>query len=150
MMTDGVDLRQYHSKPKLLSVGDDNLCAISPGKEDEEFADTLRMAVALTSPVAILRAVRLRTIVIYLTESEFDPSELLVHPFSQTVREAGELGGTTGQNQLGRTTMGQQKKARKTPTTSLAIRAEQCPIYTLTMQLTAHHDHNIIGGTPRN
>eukprot|EP00873_Tetraselmis_striata_P015400 jgi/Tetstr1/435664/TSEL_024564.t1 len=63
-------------------AGDDNLCAISLGKEDEEFADTLRMAVALTSPIAPLRAVRLKTIVIYLTESEFDPSELLVHPFS--------------------------------------------------------------------
>eukprot|EP00873_Tetraselmis_striata_P042730 jgi/Tetstr1/462994/TSEL_007933.t1 len=54
---------------------------------NEEFADTLRLAVALTSPVALLRAIRLRTIVIYLTESEFDPSELLIHPSSQTIRE---------------------------------------------------------------
>eukprot|EP00873_Tetraselmis_striata_P020309 jgi/Tetstr1/440573/TSEL_028894.t1 len=67
----------------------------------EEFADTLRLAAALASPIApLMRAVRLRTIVIYLTESDFDPSELLVHPFSQTAREAGELGGNTGHNQL--------------------------------------------------
>eukprot|EP00873_Tetraselmis_striata_P024071 jgi/Tetstr1/444335/TSEL_032226.t1 len=64
-----------------------------------------------TEPKLLLRAVRLRTIVIYLTESEFDPSELLIHPFSQTVREAGELGGSTGHNQLRRTTMGMRKKA---------------------------------------
>eukprot|EP00873_Tetraselmis_striata_P033514 jgi/Tetstr1/453778/TSEL_040730.t1 len=37
---------------------------------NEEFADTLRLAVALTSAVALLRTIRLRTIVIYLTESE--------------------------------------------------------------------------------
>eukprot|EP00873_Tetraselmis_striata_P012755 jgi/Tetstr1/433019/TSEL_022356.t1 len=126
--------------------GDDNLCAISLGKEDEEFADTQRLAVALISPVALRRAVRLKTIVIYLTESELDPLELLVHPFSQTVREAGELGGNTGQNQLRRTAMGLRKKARKTPPASLALWAEQRPIYTLTLQLTAHH-HSIIGGT---
>eukprot|EP00873_Tetraselmis_striata_P005771 jgi/Tetstr1/426035/TSEL_016381.t1 len=65
----GVDMHQYHTEPKLLRVGNGNLCAISLGKEDEEFADTLRMAVALTSPVALLRAVHLRTIVTYLTES---------------------------------------------------------------------------------
>eukprot|EP00873_Tetraselmis_striata_P012494 jgi/Tetstr1/432758/TSEL_022124.t1 len=71
MMIAGVEMQQYHTEPKLRHVGDDNLCAISLGKEDEEFADTLRMAVALTSPLALLRAVRLHTIVIYLTESEF-------------------------------------------------------------------------------
>eukprot|EP00873_Tetraselmis_striata_P009607 jgi/Tetstr1/429871/TSEL_019736.t1 len=131
----------------MLRVGDENLCAISLGKEDEEFADTLRMAVALTSPVALLRAVRLRTIGICLTESQFDPSELLIHPFSQTVREAGELGGNTGHNQLRRTAMGMRKKARKIPPlASLALRAEQRSVYTLTLQLTAHH-HSIIGGT---
>eukprot|EP00873_Tetraselmis_striata_P040144 jgi/Tetstr1/460408/TSEL_000085.t1 len=77
MMFVGINMQQYHTEPKLLRVGDDNLCAISLGKEDEEFADiTLRPAVALTSPIALLlRAVRLRTIVIYLTESEFDLSE---------------------------------------------------------------------------
>eukprot|EP00873_Tetraselmis_striata_P037422 jgi/Tetstr1/457686/TSEL_044233.t1 len=86
MMAAGVEMPQHHTEPTLLRVGDDNLyCAISLGKEDEEFADTLRMAVSLTSHVALLRAIRLRTIVIYLTESEFDPSELLVHPFSHTV-----------------------------------------------------------------
>eukprot|EP00873_Tetraselmis_striata_P007550 jgi/Tetstr1/427814/TSEL_001786.t1 len=90
------------------------------------------------------RYARLRTIVISLTESEFDPSELLVHPFSQTVREAGELGGNTGHNKLRRTAMGLRKKSRKTPPESLAFRAEQRPVYTLTLQLTAHH-HNIIG-----
>eukprot|EP00873_Tetraselmis_striata_P008199 jgi/Tetstr1/428463/TSEL_018474.t1 len=47
----------------------------------------MRLTMAFTSPIALLRAIRLRTIVIYLTESEFDPSELLIHPFSQTVRE---------------------------------------------------------------
>eukprot|EP00873_Tetraselmis_striata_P022280 jgi/Tetstr1/442544/TSEL_030642.t1 len=141
----GVEMQQHHTEPTLLRVGDENLCAISLGKEDEEFADTLRMAVALTSPIALLRAVRLRTIVIYLTESEFDPSELLVHPFSQTVREAGELGSNTGHNQLRCTAMGPRKKARKTPPSSLALRAEQRPVYTLTMQLTARH-HSIIGG----
>eukprot|EP00873_Tetraselmis_striata_P036102 jgi/Tetstr1/456366/TSEL_043101.t1 len=129
-----------------MRVGDDNLCAISLGKEDEEFADTLRQAVALTSPVALLRAIRLRTIVIYLRESEFDPSELLIHPFSQTIREAGELGGNTGHNQIRRAAIGMRKKARKTAPTSLALRATGRPIYTLTLQLTAHH-HSIIGGT---
>eukprot|EP00873_Tetraselmis_striata_P004145 jgi/Tetstr1/424409/TSEL_014967.t1 len=84
MMAAGVEMQQHHTEPTLLRVGDDNLCAISLGEEDEEFADTLRMAVALTSPAALLLAVPLRTIVIYLTESEFDHSELLVHPFSQT------------------------------------------------------------------
>eukprot|EP00873_Tetraselmis_striata_P011407 jgi/Tetstr1/431671/TSEL_021199.t1 len=131
----------------MLRVGDENLCAISLGKEDEEFADTLRMAVALTSPVALLRAVRLRTIGIYLTESQFDPSELLIHPFSQTVREAGELGGNTGHNELRRTAMGLRMKARKIPpVASLVLRAEQRSFYTPTLQLTAHH-HSIIGGT---
>eukprot|EP00873_Tetraselmis_striata_P024338 jgi/Tetstr1/444602/TSEL_032451.t1 len=115
MMAAGVAMLQYPTEPKLLRVGDDNQCTISLGKEDEELVDTLRMAVALTSPVALLRAVRLRTIIIYLTESEFDPSELLIHPFGQTVREAGELGGNPGHNQLRRTAMGMRKKARKTP-----------------------------------
>eukprot|EP00873_Tetraselmis_striata_P002592 jgi/Tetstr1/422856/TSEL_013647.t1 len=96
----GVEMYLHHTEPTLMRVGDDNLCAISLGKEDEEFADTLRLAVALTSPVALLRAIRLRNIVIYLTESEFDPSELLIHPFSHTIREAGELGGNTGHNQI--------------------------------------------------
>eukprot|EP00873_Tetraselmis_striata_P002106 jgi/Tetstr1/422370/TSEL_013210.t1 len=91
MTAAGVEMHHHHTEPTLLRVGDDNLCAISFGKEDEEFADTLRLEVALTSLVALLRAIRLRTIVIYLTESEFDPSELLIHPFSQTIREAGEL-----------------------------------------------------------
>eukprot|EP00873_Tetraselmis_striata_P018127 jgi/Tetstr1/438391/TSEL_026957.t1 len=104
MMLVGVYMHQYHTEPKLLRVGDDNLCAISLGKEDEEFADTLRLAVALTSLVAILQALRLRIIVIYLAESEFDPSELLMH--SHAVREAGELGGNTGHSQLRHTTMG--------------------------------------------
>eukprot|EP00873_Tetraselmis_striata_P003359 jgi/Tetstr1/423623/TSEL_001395.t1 len=142
----GVEMQQHHTEPTLLRVGDDNLCATSLGKEDEEFADTLRMAVALTSPVALLRAVRLRTILIYITESDFDPSELLVHPFSHTVREAGDLGGKTGHNHLRRTTMGLLKKARKTPPASIALRAEQRPVYTLSLQLTAHH-HSIIGAT---
>eukprot|EP00873_Tetraselmis_striata_P001638 jgi/Tetstr1/421902/TSEL_012802.t1 len=96
----GVEMHHHHTEPTMLRVGDDNLCAISLGQEDEEFADTRRLAVALTSPVApcrILRAIR-RTIVIYFTESEFDPSELLIHPFSQTIREAGELGGNTSHN----------------------------------------------------
>eukprot|EP00873_Tetraselmis_striata_P013865 jgi/Tetstr1/434129/TSEL_023273.t1 len=94
----GVEMHHHHTEPTMLCVGDDNLCAISLGQEDEEFADTRRLAVALTSLVALLRAIRLRTIVIYLTESEFDPSELLIHPFSQTIREAGELGGNTSHN----------------------------------------------------
>eukprot|EP00873_Tetraselmis_striata_P041655 jgi/Tetstr1/461919/TSEL_006997.t1 len=152
MMDAGIEIQQHHAEPKLLRVGDDNICAISLGinKEDEKFADTLRMAVALTSPVALLRAVSLRTIVIYLlTESEFKPSELLIHPFSQTVREVGELGGNTCHNQLRRTAMGLRNKAQKTPTASLALRAERRPVYTLTMQLTAHH-HIIIIIIPRN
>eukprot|EP00873_Tetraselmis_striata_P022151 jgi/Tetstr1/442415/TSEL_030539.t1 len=70
MTTAGVEMHHYHTEPTLLRVGDNNLCAISLGQEDEEFADTLRLAVALTSPVALLRAMRLRWIVIYLTESE--------------------------------------------------------------------------------
>eukprot|EP00873_Tetraselmis_striata_P029406 jgi/Tetstr1/449670/TSEL_036738.t1 len=49
---------------------------------------------------------KLRWIVIYLTESEFDPSELLIHPFSQTIREAGELGGNTGHNLMRRAAIG--------------------------------------------
>eukprot|EP00873_Tetraselmis_striata_P025276 jgi/Tetstr1/445540/TSEL_033314.t1 len=76
----GVEMHRHHTEPTLMHVGDDNHCAISLGKEDEEFADTLRLEVALTSPVALLRAIRLRTIVIYLKESEYDPSELLIHP----------------------------------------------------------------------
>eukprot|EP00873_Tetraselmis_striata_P040811 jgi/Tetstr1/461075/TSEL_006222.t1 len=106
MTAAGVEMHHYHTEPTLLRVGDDNPSAISLGKEDEEFADTLRLAVALTSPVALLRAIRLRTIVIYLTESEFDPSELRIHPFSQTIREAGELGGNTGHNQIRRAAIG--------------------------------------------
>eukprot|EP00873_Tetraselmis_striata_P011078 jgi/Tetstr1/431342/TSEL_021033.t1 len=90
------------------------------------------------SLVALLRAIRLRTIVIYLTESEFDPSELLIHPFSQTIREAGELGGNTGHNQIRCATIGLRKKARKIAPASLALRATGRPIYTLNMQQTAH------------
>eukprot|EP00873_Tetraselmis_striata_P010785 jgi/Tetstr1/431049/TSEL_020766.t1 len=146
MTTAGVEMRHYHTEPTLLRVRDEHLCAISLGKEDEEFADTLRLAVALTSPVALLRAIRLRTIVIYLTESEFDPSELLIHPFSQTIREAGELGGNTCHNRIRRAAIGIRKKVRKTAAASLALRATGRPIYTLTMQLTAHHQ-SIIGGT---
>eukprot|EP00873_Tetraselmis_striata_P043582 jgi/Tetstr1/463846/TSEL_008660.t1 len=56
MMVAGVEMQQHHTEPTLLRVGDDNLCAISLGKEDEELADTLRLAVALTSHVAILRS----------------------------------------------------------------------------------------------
>eukprot|EP00873_Tetraselmis_striata_P005355 jgi/Tetstr1/425619/TSEL_016039.t1 len=66
----GVEMRHHHTEPTLPRVGDDHLCAISLGKEDEEFADTMRLAVALTSPVALLWAIRLRIIVIYLTESD--------------------------------------------------------------------------------
>eukprot|EP00873_Tetraselmis_striata_P003450 jgi/Tetstr1/423714/TSEL_014347.t1 len=99
MTAAGVEMYHHHTESTLLRVGDDNLCAISLGQEDEEFADTVRLAMALTSHVALLRAIRLRTIVIYLTESEFDPSELLIHPFRQTIREAGELGGNAGHNQ---------------------------------------------------
>eukprot|EP00873_Tetraselmis_striata_P045492 jgi/Tetstr1/465756/TSEL_010381.t1 len=96
MMAASVEMQQYHTKPKLLRVGDDNLCTISIGKEDEKFADTPRLAVAPTSPVALLRAVRLRTIVIYLTESVFDPSELLIHSFSETLtaHHHNIIGGT--------------------------------------------------------
>eukprot|EP00873_Tetraselmis_striata_P016666 jgi/Tetstr1/436930/TSEL_025703.t1 len=146
MTVAGVEMHHYHTEPTLLRVGDNNLCAISLGKEDEEFADSLRMAVALTSPVALLRAIRLRWIVIYLTESEFDPSEVLIHPFNQTILEAGELGGNTGHNQIRRAAIGMRKKARKTAPASLALRATGRPIYTLTLQLTAYH-HSIIGGT---
>eukprot|EP00873_Tetraselmis_striata_P040624 jgi/Tetstr1/460888/TSEL_006045.t1 len=123
------------------------LLTILEVRENEEFADTMRLAVALTSPVAPLRAIRLRTIVIYLTESEFDPSELLIHPLSQTIREAGELGGNTGHNQIQRAALGMRKKARNTAPTSLALRVTGHPIYTLTMQLTAHH-HSIIATAP--
>eukprot|EP00873_Tetraselmis_striata_P018041 jgi/Tetstr1/438305/TSEL_026872.t1 len=129
-----------------MRVGDDNLCAISLGKEDEAFADTLRLAVALSSPIALLRVIHLRAIVIYLTKSEFDPSELLIHPFSQTIRESGGLGDTIGHNQIRRAAIGLRKKARTTGPPSLALRATGRPIYTLTLQLTAHH-HSIIGGT---
>eukprot|EP00873_Tetraselmis_striata_P029420 jgi/Tetstr1/449684/TSEL_036752.t1 len=149
MTAAGVEMHHHHhTEPTLLRVGDDNyLCAISLGQEDEEFADSLCMAVALTSHVALLRAVRLRTIVIYLTESEFvDPSELLIHPFSQTIREAGQLGGNTGHNRIRRASIGLRKKNRKTAPASLALRAAGRPVYTLTMQLTAQHD-SIIGGT---
>eukprot|EP00873_Tetraselmis_striata_P041794 jgi/Tetstr1/462058/TSEL_007128.t1 len=112
MTAAGVEMYHHHTEPTLLRVGDDNLCAISLGQEDEEFADTMRMAVALTSPVALLRAIRLRTIVIYLTESEFDPSELLIHPLSQTIREAGELGGNACHNQIRRAAIGQPCERR--------------------------------------
>eukprot|EP00873_Tetraselmis_striata_P027738 jgi/Tetstr1/448002/TSEL_035304.t1 len=88
-----------------------------------------------------LRAIHLRTIVIYRTESEFDPSELLIYPFSQTIREAGELGDNTGHNPIRRAAIG-----LKTAPASLALRAAGRAVYTLTLQLTAHH-HSIIGGT---
>eukprot|EP00873_Tetraselmis_striata_P024402 jgi/Tetstr1/444666/TSEL_032514.t1 len=146
MTAAGIEMYLHHTEPTLLRVGDDNLSAISLGKEDEDFADTLRLAVALTSHVALLRAIRLRTIVIYLTKSEFDPSELLIHPFSQTIREAGELGSNTGHNQIRRAAIGMRKKARKTAPASLALRATGRPIYTLSQQLIAHQ-HSIIGGT---
>eukprot|EP00873_Tetraselmis_striata_P039142 jgi/Tetstr1/459406/TSEL_004784.t1 len=139
----GVEMHHHHTEPTLLRVGDDNLCAISLGQEEEEFDDTLRLAVALTSPVALLRAIRLRTIEIYPTESEFDPSELLIHPFRQTTREAG---GNTCHNQIRRAAIGLRKKARKTAPASLALRATGRPIYTPTPRLTAYH-HSIIGGT---
>eukprot|EP00873_Tetraselmis_striata_P025152 jgi/Tetstr1/445416/TSEL_033199.t1 len=115
---------------------------------DEHLFSRRGLTVALTAPIALLRAIRLCTIrfVVYLTESEFDPSELLIHPFSQTIREAGELGGNTGHNQIRRAAQGLRKKARKTPPASLVPRAAGRPIYTLTLQLTAHH-HSIIGGT---
>eukprot|EP00873_Tetraselmis_striata_P038225 jgi/Tetstr1/458489/TSEL_044895.t1 len=98
MTVAGVEMYHHHTELTMLRVGDDNLRAISLGQEDEEFADTLRLTVALTSPFVLLRAIRLRTIVIYLTESEFDPSELFIHPFSQAIRVAGELGGNIGHN----------------------------------------------------
>eukprot|EP00873_Tetraselmis_striata_P022698 jgi/Tetstr1/442962/TSEL_031024.t1 len=52
MMAAGIEMQQHHTEPKLLCVGDDNLYT----KEEEEFADSLRLAAALTSPVAVLRA----------------------------------------------------------------------------------------------
>eukprot|EP00873_Tetraselmis_striata_P034293 jgi/Tetstr1/454557/TSEL_041453.t1 len=143
MTAAGVEMHHHNTEPTLLRVGDDNRCAISLGQDDEEFADTLRLAVALTSHVALLRAIRLRTIVIYLTKSEFDPSELLIHPFSQTIREAGELGGNIGHNHIRRAAKGLRMKAQKTAPASLALRAAGRPVYTLTLQLTAH-DHSII------
>eukprot|EP00873_Tetraselmis_striata_P009237 jgi/Tetstr1/429501/TSEL_019406.t1 len=146
MIVAGVEMHLHHTETTLLRVGDDNLCAISLGKEDEEFVDTMRLAVALSSHVALLRAIRLRTIVIYLTESEFDPSEMFIHPFSQTIREAGELRGNIGHNQIRHAAIGMRKKARKTALASLALRATGRPIYTLTLQLTTH-PHSIIGGT---
>eukprot|EP00873_Tetraselmis_striata_P002698 jgi/Tetstr1/422962/TSEL_013740.t1 len=91
-------ISQRINTPPELQHGSTISAPSSLGKEDEESAENLRLAVALTSSVALLRAVRLRTIVIYLTESGFDPSELLVHPFTQTVKEAGERGGNTGHN----------------------------------------------------
>eukprot|EP00873_Tetraselmis_striata_P019697 jgi/Tetstr1/439961/TSEL_003027.t1 len=115
MMAAGVEMQQYNTELKLLRMGDGNFCTISLGKEDDEFADTLCPAVALTSPVALLRAVCLRTIVIYLTECELDPSELLIHSFTQTVREAEELDGNPGNNQLRRKATGMRMKAQKTP-----------------------------------
>eukprot|EP00873_Tetraselmis_striata_P014546 jgi/Tetstr1/434810/TSEL_023860.t1 len=114
MTAAGVEMYLHHTEPTLLRVGDDNLCAISLGKEDEK--------------------------------SEFDPSELLIHPFSQMIREAGELGSNTGHNHIRRAAIGLRKKARKTAPASLALRATGRPIYTLTLQLTAHH-HSNIGGT---
>eukprot|EP00873_Tetraselmis_striata_P003708 jgi/Tetstr1/423972/TSEL_014583.t1 len=44
VMADGIEMQQYHTEPNLMRVGDGNLCAISLGKEDEEFTDTLRLA----------------------------------------------------------------------------------------------------------
>eukprot|EP00873_Tetraselmis_striata_P002926 jgi/Tetstr1/423190/TSEL_001310.t1 len=41
MMAAGLEMPQHHTEPTLLCIADDNLCAISLGKEDEEFADTL-------------------------------------------------------------------------------------------------------------
>lgn len=70
--------------------------------------------------------------------------------FSQTIREAGELISSSGKrNQLRRTSTSLDKWAKMTPPTSLAVRrAEQRPIYTLVVHLTAHH-HGVIGGSTR-
>eukprot|EP00873_Tetraselmis_striata_P017111 jgi/Tetstr1/437375/TSEL_026059.t1 len=81
-----------------------------------------------------------------LLPSSTPRSELLIHPFSQTIREAGELGGNTSHNHVRRVAIGMLKKARKTAPASLALRAAGRPVHTLTLQLTAHH-HSIIGGT---
>jgi len=82
--------------------------------------------VAFTSPVALLRAIRRRTsIVIYLTEAGLDPSELHVYSVSQSAREAGEVGGNAGMNQLRSTALSLRKKARKNPPASLALRADE-------------------------
>eukprot|EP00873_Tetraselmis_striata_P026026 jgi/Tetstr1/446290/TSEL_033834.t1 len=69
---------------------------------------------------------KLRWIVIYLTESEFDPSELLIHPFSQTIREAGELGGNTGHNLIRRAAIGIQTHQLRNPQ-RLSIQLERHP-----------------------
>eukprot|EP00873_Tetraselmis_striata_P004615 jgi/Tetstr1/424879/TSEL_015374.t1 len=44
MTAAGVERHHRHTAPTLLRVGDDNLYVISLGNEDEEFADTLRLA----------------------------------------------------------------------------------------------------------
>eukprot|EP00873_Tetraselmis_striata_P019788 jgi/Tetstr1/440052/TSEL_028411.t1 len=62
----------------------------------------------------------------------------------QMIGEAGELGSNTGHNR--RATISLRKMARKTAPSSLALRATGRPIYTFTLQLSAHH-HSIIGGT---
>eukprot|EP00873_Tetraselmis_striata_P007502 jgi/Tetstr1/427766/TSEL_017884.t1 len=57
MMAACVEMQQYHTEPKLQRVGDANLCAISLGKEDEEFADTLRNAIGGTRATDITEQV---------------------------------------------------------------------------------------------
>eukprot|EP00873_Tetraselmis_striata_P001409 jgi/Tetstr1/421673/TSEL_012612.t1 len=64
-------------------------------------------------------------IVIYLTEAGLDPSELHVYSVSQSAREAGEVGGNAGMNQLRSKALSLRKKARKNPPASLALRADE-------------------------
>eukprot|EP00873_Tetraselmis_striata_P042405 jgi/Tetstr1/462669/TSEL_000696.t1 len=147
MTSAGVEMYHHHTEPTLLRVGDDNLCAVSLGQEDEEFADTLRLAVALTSPVALLRAIRLSPQHRHLPHGvRVRPLGAAHPPLQPDGPGGGKMGGDTGHNQIRRVAIGLRKKARKTAAASLAMRATGRPIYTLTLQLTAHH-HSIIGGT---
>eukprot|EP00873_Tetraselmis_striata_P000840 jgi/Tetstr1/421104/TSEL_012148.t1 len=110
------------------------------GTDDDEFANTPRLALSLKSSLARLGSIRLRTETLYLTPTIDDSSAMQVHPFNLAVIEAGGIADRSTQRKL-------NHRARKTPPASLALRAEHTSMYTLTLRLAAHRQRQIAGGT---
>lgn len=68
-------------KPRMYPVGagQAQLSSMTLGKEDDVFADTLRLALSLNSPFALLCSLRLRTVTLYMTPAPDDSSTLEAH-----------------------------------------------------------------------